>query len=188
MQINWPVVATIASPIVAGIIVVYISRAVESRPNLLTWLVTASTVTIRTEQNQNIPINSHSIVVRNAGRRPAHNVSLIHALLPHYSVHPGLWHQRRDTPSGGGEILFPTLAPNEQVTVTYLYFPPLTWAQVNQVTRSDEGPARVLNVIPSIQYPRWAIEVLRVLLVIGLVTSVYLMVQFGFWIASVQHK
>ena len=38
----------------------------------------------------------------------------------------------------------PTLVPNEQVTISYLYFPPTTWKQINGPVKSDEGLARVL--------------------------------------------
>jgi hypothetical protein len=197
VQIDWMVVATITAPIIAGILVVYVSRAVEARPRLITWLVHASTVTVGRRQPaqaqgqatpvQQIPVNSHSIVVRNAGRRPAHNVSIIHTILPDYSVYPPIWYEQRDLPSGGGEIVFPTLAPNEQVTVTYIYSTTTIWSQVNLITRSDEGQARAINVTPSIQYPRWSLIAFAVVFWIGVISIAYLLWQFGLWISTIRH-
>jgi hypothetical protein len=79
----------------------------------------------------------------------------------------------RDLPGGEKEIVIPTLVPKKEVTVTYLYFPPLTWSQVNTHLESDDGPVRVIRVLPTLQLPKWAIVVLWGLIVYGVIALLY---------------
>ena len=67
---------------------------------------------------------THSVVLRNSGRRPATNVRLAHPYLPDFNVFPSVGYRVENLPGGGREIVMPTLVPNEQVTISYLYFPP----------------------------------------------------------------
>ena len=72
-----------------------------------------------------------------------------------------------DLPGGGQEILFPSLVPNEQITVSYLYLPPVTWDQINLGVKSDEGFAKVIRVIPMRLYPKWLNKLAAVFLLAG---------------------
>jgi hypothetical protein len=123
-------------------------------------------------------VNTHSVVIRNAGRIGAHNVHVPHrgmlnAANIHISIDPHLAHKVQGLPNGTEEILFPVLPPQFQVTVSYLYFPPLVFSQINAPIYSDEGPARVINVLPQAQWPRWLLAVLWGLVFIGAVAVVY---------------
>jgi hypothetical protein len=123
--------------------------------------------------------------VRNAGKRTARNVRLGHYYLPaNFSVFPGIRHRVITFRGGGSEIVFPTLVPEEQVTITYLYFPPIIWNQINSYVRSDEGLAQFINVLPTPQLSRWLQRTLWVLLFVGTVTTIYLLVQFILWLVS----
>lgn len=73
---------------------------------------------------------------------------------------------------GGDEILIPVLAPRQQVTISYLYYPPLRFDQINLAIRCDEGLARQLNVLPTPQMRRWRLWLLRVLIAIGAITVI----------------
>ncbi|MDT4329593.1 hypothetical protein RPD76_06715 [Methylomonas sp. MV1] len=106
--------------------------------------------------------------MRNAGRKAAHNVRLSHTVLPpNVTVHPPVQYTIERNPEGAGEILIPVLVAKEQVTVSYLYFPPLTWNQVNASTKSDEGFAKILNVIPMPQPSKAVLAAVWSLIFVG---------------------
>lgn len=63
---------------------------------------------------------------------------------------------------------------NEQVTISYLYFPPLLWSQINSYTKSDESFAKTLNAIPTPQPAKWLIVVIWSLVFVGVVSLLYL--------------
>ncbi|MFQ5956046.1 MAG: hypothetical protein ACE5JZ_13355, partial [Kiloniellales bacterium] len=155
MEIDWGVVTTIAAPLVALFVGALVNRALESRPRLVTYLGHVSVHTLKQHDGSTSDVYTHSVVLRNAGRRPATNVRLAHPYLPDFNVLPDVEHRVEDLPGGGKEIVIPTLVPNEQVTISYLYFPPVTWNQINDQIKSDEGLAKVLQVLPTQQYPRW---------------------------------
>jgi len=140
MESRWLVFATIADPVAAVIISAIVVNLLQLRPRLLTWYHYTTSVTLPTEPNPMV-VNTHAFVVRNDGKLPAHNVSVSHYFLPAYSVASPVPHRRESLPTGGAALIFPTLAPKEQVTITYLYFPPLISNQINAGVRCDEGVA-----------------------------------------------
>lgn len=115
-------------------------------------------------------------MIRNTGRKKANNVRFGHNVLPAYQVYPDTSYEERELPGGQKEIVFSELIPKKQVTVSYLYFPPLTWDQVNTHIESDDGPVKVLNVLPTVQLPKWLRVILWTLIgygVIGLLYTIY---------------
>lgn len=64
--------------------------------------------------------------------------------------------------------MFSVLAPKEQVTISYLYFPPMTYQNVNTYVSSDEGSAKIVKVIPTVELPKWIKTILYVILFVGL--------------------
>jgi hypothetical protein len=122
-------------------------------------------------------------VIRNNGKLAAHNVRVPHnptpqgLMPPNISVDRDASFREQALPSGGNEIVFDTLVPRQQVTISYLYFPPLTFNLINGAVRSDEGMARVINVLPTAQYPRWVQTLSFVLLAIGAIATIYLVVE-----------
>jgi hypothetical protein len=170
---DWTLFARYAAPVVALFVGVALDRLFERRPKLAAYLGHASAIWVQPANAARFLVNTHSVVVRNSGRKPATNVRLGHFQLPDFSVFPSISHQVVDLPDGSREILFPTLIPKEQVTVTYLYFPPVLWNNVNSTIRSDEGFARILNVLPTPQAPAWARRLAYVVLGIGSATILY---------------
>lgn len=117
-------------------------------------------------------------MVRNSGKLAAKNVRLDHKILPDYKIIPNVKHEISDIPDGGKEILFPILVPNEQITITYLYFPPLTYADVNTQIKSDEGLAKIINVLPTQSLTKLQRWIAYLLLFIGCSTTIYLLSMF----------
>ena len=99
--------------------------------------------------------------------------TIVHSVREVFQIFPDIEYTVRDLPGGQKEILIPTLVPKKEITVTYLYFPPLTWDRINTHLESDEGPVRVLRVLPTVQLPKWALIILWGLIVYGAVALLY---------------
>ncbi len=132
-------------------------------------------------------LSTHSVVLINAGKVAANNVRVQHKTLPEFfQIKPPLKYLIEDIDDGGKDIVFEKLIPNDEITIHYLYSSTkgheLGIAEIHRGIRSDEGYAQVLNVLPSRQYPQWAIRLLAVLTVIGLATIVYSVFKLVEWV------
>jgi len=128
-------------------------------------------------------IHTHAIVVRNTGRETANQVRIGHNVLPdNYQLFPAVPHTIERTEDGIAEIVIPRLVPNEQVTVSYLYVPPLLWSEIHAYTKSDEGFAKALNVLPTPQLHKWLIVLIWSLVFVGVVSVLYLIVDLIKWL------
>lgn len=174
MAVDWGIVATIVAPLLALVVGAWLNRWLEARPNVISYLANASALRVNPPDQPSIPVHSHTIVLRNAGRKPAHNVRLGHTYLPDFTVYPDTRYEIGDLPNGGKELVIPLLVPEKQVTISYLYFPPVTWNQINTHVESDEGPVKILTVFPRPQQPRWLINVMRTLVFVGATATLYL--------------
>jgi len=181
-MIDWNVVATIASPIIALFVGVWINRRFESRPVLISYFGHVSGIRFAPTGGQPTVINTHSVVLRNAGRLPATNVRLRHRHFPAFDIWPQVAHRVEELPNGAKEIVIPSLVPGEQVTISYLYFPPWTVDQINDGVKCDQGFAQQIPVLLQRQYPRWLNRAAIVVLFIGLVTTLYLLIKCIGWL------
>jgi hypothetical protein len=175
MNINWDLVVKISIPLLTLILGKYLDEWLAKKPKLISYLGHVSAFTLRDEKKTQI--YTHSVVVRNVGRATTNNVRVGHNFLPdNYQINPSIPHKVEPIVTGGSEILIEKLVPGEQITVSYLYFPPLTWSQINSYTKSDEGFAKILNVIPTPQPSKWVIIMLWGLIFIGVVSLIYFIV------------
>lgn len=163
---NLDIVTKIASPIVTLLLGAAIRHYAEDRARLVSFIGHISSFKI--QDKAGTVIHTHSVIVHNVGRRAAHNVRLAHSVLPpHVTIHPSVQYTIEQNPEGAQEIVIPVLVPKEQVTISYLYFPPLTWNQINSTTKSDEGFAKIITVIPVPPPRKTILFVLWVLIFIG---------------------
>lgn len=125
-----------------------------------------------------IYIHTHEIIVRNSGNLPAKNVKVGHQFLPDYNVMPKIAYEVADLPGGGKSINFPILVPKEQVTISYLYRPPRVWSEINRTVKSDEGFAKILEVIPTPTLKAWQKCAIYALLFIGCWSTIYMIIIF----------
>lgn len=175
---NWQVLATVSAPIVALFVGAALNRRLERRPKLVSFYSQASTVQVQPPEGAPINVRSHTVVVRNTGGAAANNVRLGHATLPpNYSVFPAVNYNVANPPGGGAEIVFPKLVPGEQVSVTYLYFAPIVYSQVNSYCKCDEGLARIVTMLLQQHTPAWQRVTTGVLAVVGAIAIVYLLLQ-----------
>ncbi len=171
---DWNVVATVAAPIIALFVGFWVNRRFESRPILISYFSHVSAFRHIPEGGTTLQVNTHSVVLRNIGLLSATNVRLHHANLPNFNIWPVVVYNVETLPDGSQDIVIPTLIPGEEITVSYLYFPPLVVDQVNAGIKCDQGFAKQITVLLQRQYPRWFNRTVIVLFLIGVITVFYL--------------
>ena len=188
MAIDWALAADVAKGIVLVLVGVVATRFIQRRPRLIAFYghVGEFRLAPPTATAPAFPVHTHTVIIRNAGSLPAHNVRVPHrgALAVaniHVSVDPGVNHQVNTLPGGQEELLFPVLAPKQQVTVSYLYFPPITWSVINLPISSDEGMAKQVTILPTVQLPRWLIVILWTLIAFGIAALAYIFLELYRW-------
>lgn len=173
MDINWTIVVDIVVPIFALIFGIVLTRILEHKAKVNYYLGHSSAFNIGTT-NQ---LHTHSVVVANQGKKTAKGVKIIHDINPeNFNVYPQREYEKTDLPEGGAEIKFSRLRPNEQVTVSYLYYPPVIWTQFNTVVKHDDGLAKAIPVILTRQFPKWQLRVLAFLTLLGTVAFIYFII------------
>lgn len=185
MAINWDTVLKLVSGVLAALAGWALSRWSERRPRLIAYYGHASA--LRWPPPPGHPpdqpppsVHTHSVVIRNVGRRAATNVRVSHYVLPEaFTVWPPVPFLLEEVAGAGRDILIATLVPDQQVTINYLYFPPLTFDTVTSGVRSDEGFARVVTALPTPQPSRKVLWAMRALMLIGVVTVLYLALVGG---------
>lgn len=173
-MIDWGVVATIAAPIIALFVGGWVNRRFENRPHLTSYYGHVAAFVHTPAQGQPVDVHTHSIVLRNAGRRSATNVRVRHSVLPDFNVWPQVAYTVEELPGGGAEIVIPTLVPGEEVTISYLYFPPVRVDQINAAITSDAGFAQAIPVLLQRQYPTWFNVTVGILILVGIIAVLYL--------------
>ena len=176
------VIAKLLAPVITAIVGLLAKKYFEARPKLITYLIHASAIPLH-DKNETT-VNTHSIVVRNAGKKTANNVRIGHNYLPKsFQLYPQLTHEITKGPNDSAEIVIPTLVPDEQVNISYLYFPPDTWHKVHSYCKSDEMNAKYVNIVPSQQLSKLQTGTLWSLIFIGTSTLVYwLFIQTWTWV------
>jgi hypothetical protein len=183
MNVNWDIVIKIVIPLGTLILGKYLDRWLSKRPKLIVYLGHSSAFNVRSQEP--FTVHTHAIVVRNTGRETANQVRVGHNVLPdNYQLYPAVPYTVECTQGGIAEIVIPKLVPGEQITISYLYFPPLLWNQINAYTKSDEGFAKVLNVLPTPQLSKWLVAIMWSLIFIGVVSLVYLVMGFIEWLIA----
>lgn len=183
MAVDWDLVVKIAGPVIGAAVGAGIKHLLDSRPRVVAFLGHVAGIRLQREGGP-LSVGSHSVVLRNAGNKAAQNVRIGHNVLPDFQVFPDMPYSVETLPSGTKEIQFSQLVPKKQVTITYLYFPPLTWEQVNTYLETDDGPIKVLKVLPTVQPSKIVVSVFWTLTGIGVVSLLYLLFMLWSWLWS----
>lgn len=182
-MIDWQVFATIAAPIIALFVGAWVTRLFEYRPILLTHWGHVSSFDL-SQENGTI-VNTHSVVIRNVGRRAATNVRLSHSNLPSFSIFPPVRYKLEDVPNSGRDIVIPTIVPKQELIISYLYFPPITYTHVNAGVLCDEGFATHIPVLLQRQFPNWFNYTVLILFFVGISTLGYALFELGSLIVQI---
>lgn len=184
MDINWDLVSRIAPPFVTLFLGRFLDKIFLKKPRLISYVGHVSAFEIPLPDKL-LHVFSHAIVIKNVGRDSSRNIRIGHNKLPNYTLNPKVQHEVNTVPGGGVEIVIPVLVSGEQITISYLYMPPDTWGTINAYTKSDEGFAKIIHVIPSPLPNKWVLWAIYLLSGTGLLTATY----FGFllvtWLASI---
>lgn len=182
MNIEWSLFIGIFSPILAIFVGVFVDRYFRDKPYLMTYLGHASALNTKTPDGKELRVHTHALVIQNLGRKPSKNVRIGHNVFPSFSIYPSNEYHINELPDGTKEIHFPIVTPKEKIFINYLYFPPIIWKNINTYIRSDEGPAKRVNMQLTPIYPK-IIRILSVILfLMGLVFSIYLIAQLIEWL------
>lgn len=173
-----------AKYVLAALVGALIAKRVEGKAELVTNWGHMSSFTTRGDKP--VVLNTHEIVVRNTGKKAANNVRITHRVLPaDFNLFPSVPYAVEELPDRSKDIVIRTMSPGEQLTISYLYQPPLTAAQINSAIRSDEGFAKAIEMELSEKTSRSAIAVAVILMLIGSATVLYWvwrgLSRFGWW-------
>ena len=173
MHINWDIVVALAAPVIALFAGIWINRHFGDAAKLISYYGHVATFRYTPPGGEMVLINTHAVVIRNAGRKAAMNVRLSHHSLPDFNIWPPVQHHTQPLPTGGTDIVIPTLVPGELITVSYLYFAPMTAAQINAGIKCDQGIAQAIPVILQRQWPTWWNALAASLFIVGFIAVVY---------------
>lgn len=179
MDINWELVVNIIMPILTLFLGVWFQRLFEAKEKIIAHYGHVSSFKLKKSDKgeQDRWIYTHSVIVRNTGRKPASNLRLGHNVLPdNFIVQPDIEYRINDLPRGSKELMFPTLAPKKDIMVSYLYFPPLTYNQINSHIESDAGAAKVVNVLLQPIVPKMVSFIAGLFMLVGLISFLYMII------------
>ncbi|MFB9244839.1 hypothetical protein IV454_14535 [Massilia antarctica] len=150
MNMDFEVVARLLAPTVSALLSGIIKRALDARASLTEHIGHVSTF----ELNDDIKtkVFTHSLFLKNRGRKTVENVRVVHNVLPqNIFIHPPVEYS---TNARTNEIIIPRLVPKESITISYLYYPPLTCGHVHLHVKSDVGFAKSLEVVEIVRPSR----------------------------------
>lgn len=152
-SIDWQTVATIAALIVALFAGAALDRWYEGRQRLVVYLTNMADFVIRLTgpPAKDMHCRTFSLVLRNAGTRATENVRIGHHWLPpNVAINPSIPHQiDHSPPETAAEVQIDRMVPAQQVTISYLVWGDVQATNVISYVNSDDGEARVLNVLPT---------------------------------------
>jgi hypothetical protein len=177
VNIDWQLVVDIIVPIACVFLGAWATRRFESRPALISYYQHVSAFKYSLDTGQQVDVFTHAVVLRNAGRRAATSVRIRHRVFPaHFNVWPSVAYAIEELPGGVRELVIPRMVPGEQITISYLYHPPLTVADIHDGIKSDEGFATAIPVLLQRQFPRWMTRTLTLLSAIGAAAVLYVLI------------
>lgn len=181
---NIDLLIDIVMPIITLIVGIFLEHFLENREKLISHLghIASHKLSSKADNQNSTIVHTHSVVIRNVGRKAAKNVRLGHNYLPDFNVFPDTEYSVNTLPNGSKEILFPTIIPKKEITISYLYFPPLTWSNINTHIESDEGPAKVVQVLLQQQVNPIILKSMWLFIILGFATTIYFVISFLKWL------
>jgi hypothetical protein len=181
MEINWTLVATIAAPLLALFVGAGLNRLIERKPQLSVYF--GHVLAFQLNDPLRTRFHTHSVVIKSTGQKPAQDVRVNHRFLPdNFNVFPDLDYSTIELPGGGKEIVIPSLVPGEQVSISSLYFPPITFDQINGPVKHSNGFAQAIKVLPTPQASKRVVRLAASLMFLGAVAVIYVVVQIVAWL------
>lgn len=172
MKIEWNIVLTMLLPFITLFLGAWLNRYFEKQPKLIAYFSHISAFTLKTIQ-PHITVNTHSVVLHNSGNQCATNIRLHHTNLPAFNIWPSIVYNVETLSDGSTDIIIPKLVQGEQITISYLYFPPLLVDNINSSIKCDQGFSKQIPVLLQRQYPQWFNYLVLLFVLIGIFTVCY---------------
>ncbi|WP_462137566.1 hypothetical protein [Candidatus Mycalebacterium sp.] len=176
MTFDYWLLLQIAVPVVTLFIGGWINRKFEKKSNLVTYLGHVAAHIDTKPGSTPLEIHTHEIVVANTGRKSAKNVRIFHHYLPSFNLYPEIEYSVKKLQTGQ-EIVIPTLVPGEQVRISYLYFPPIIYKEINSGVKCDDGIANFIEMVPMKRYPTWFNVLVSIFVVLGVISLLYIIIR-----------
>ena len=179
MTIDWTIFFQIASPVIAVCVGAIVTRYFSERERLIVFYghIASHALNSVVGGREVTHINTHAVVIRNNGNKTATNVRISHNVLPDIKIHPETDYEVKELPSGGKELIIPRITPKKEYTISYLYFPPITYSNIVSTIESDAGPAKGINVRLQQIFPRWVNILVGSSMILGLITFIYIVYE-----------
>jgi hypothetical protein len=175
----WLKIASLTGTFIAYLI------ARRRRPRLEAFFTHGAGHQIVPPGGQPVGLNTHSLVVRNAGAASAPNVRVTHGFFPAHTdvqIWPAQPHSKTAVQPHGLEILFDRLRPQEQLSLSYLYPAGTTFDQFQTYVRFDEGMAYFFPIQHVRIIPRWLRVILYYLMIAGLTLTLYIVFKAALYL------
>lgn len=182
MNIHWDNMLKVGAPVISAVVAWVLARVSEKRVKLIGFYGHTSAFTLPPPNplpdDWHGTIHTHAVVVRNVGKKTATRVRVSHFFLPKsFNLWPAVKYTLEEVPNSGPDIVIPTLVPGEQVTINYLYGPPVFVGDVTSGVRSDEGFAAIVTVLPTPQPPKWMVRGIWAVFGVGAVVVLYMVYE-----------
>ena len=180
MTIDWKVFLQIASSIIAVCVGAIVNKYLSKRERLIAYYgyIASYAIDSVVGGSEVTQIHTHSVVIRNNGNKTATNVRISHNVLSNIKIFPETNFEITDLPSGGKELIIPRITPKKEYTISYLYFPPITYNDIIiSAIESDAGSAKIINVRLQQIYPQWFNILCIFAIILGLIAFIYIVYE-----------
>ena len=172
-----PYIATGITSFAVGVLLMYL----RPKAKLVFWSPHNFRYRLGAAQN-NLEIQTDAWTIQNIGRAKTENVDFVFGEQPdHYQLQPSISHDTETLQNGNFLIRIPELAPKEVVTVQILSYTKLPQPLT---IRSDAGLAQTIPIQFQRILPKWLAALLLLLMLIGLGTTMYWMIEIGYTLYS----
>ena len=142
------------STAITALIKISINCFFERKARLICYYDHIGSHTIKTIRPA-IHLNTHVLAIENQGSSSATGIKINHYKIPpslsfpDIDVRPSMDYELGNLPDGTKELRIPKLVKGERVTVSYIYFDPLVFNNINSSVKFDDGYAEVIKVMPT---------------------------------------
>jgi len=193
INFDWKFIISLVFPTLTGLGGWFLRPLFEKKPRLVAFFGHIAALSTTNSEGQRFPVFSHSVIIRNNGKLVSKNIRIRHRHLPaSFEIYPPQEHSIVNLENDYKEIVIVQLVPKQQITVSYLYFPPVDYSMIHAGILSDEGYAKVIDMIPTPQLKKWQLLVAWILWIIGGLTCLWiiykLILQFDYAFISALFK
>jgi len=188
LNFDWKFISELAFPAFTGLGGWFLKTYFEKKPLLIAYYGHIAALSTTDTDGKKFPVFSHSVIIKNNGKLVSKNIRIRHCHLPNsFEIHPPVPYFVVDLERGYKEIVIAQLIPKQQITISYLYFPPVDYSKIHDGILSDEGYAKVIDMIPVPQLKKWQQWIAYILLFVGGLTCLGWLYKLGLFILSKEY-